>query len=441
MLVLSFAGLILSGTFLLILPISSTQQPLSFIDAMFSITSATCVTGLSVIDIGTRLTPFGQIVLLIYIQVGGLGFLTFSTLFILLISGRLSFGGKDIIETSFSQRPMGTIAGLLKTIFVVTISIEAVGAILLYLQFRNVHPKAEAMWFSVFHSISAFCNAGFSLYPDSLARYVGDWPVCLTFCALIITGGLGFVVFYEIGRMIFQKHRFSFSELNFHARLTLAVASPLILGGALVLFALEYRNILQPLPWPAKIMASVFQSITPRTAGFNTVDISALTNSSLFFIIILMFIGGSSGSCAGGIKTSTFAVLLAFFRAQIYEHPDVELMQRRVPESVVSKAIAVTLFSLVVILGFSFVLLITEYGDLRGAAERGKFLPVLFEVTSAFGTVGLSTGITSSLSEFAKLMLSIVMFLGRIGPLTVAVAAVKTKYKRHKLPTETFLIG
>ncbi len=441
MLVLSFAGLILSGTFLLMLPISSTQQPLSFIDAMFSITSATCVTGLSVIDIGTRLSSFGQIVLLVYIQIGGLGFLTFSTLFILLIRGRLSFGGKDIIETSFSQRPMGTIAGLLKTIFVTTISIEAVGAILLYLQFRNVHPKEDAIWYCIFHSISAFCNAGFSLYPDNLMRYVGDWYVSLIVCALIVTGGLGFVVFYEVGRMIVQKRRFSFGELNFHARLTLFVTAALIIGGALVFFAIEYRNVLEPFSLSTKIIASIFQSITPRTAGYNTVDISALTNSSLFFIIILMFIGGSSGSCAGGIKTSTFAVLFAFFRSQIHEYPDVELMQRRVPESVVSKAIAVTLFSLVVILGVTFMIMVTQYGDLRGAADRDKFLPVMFEVTSAFGTVGLSTGITASLGDFAKVMLSIVMFLGRIGPLTVAVAAVKTKYKRHKLATENFLIG
>jgi trk system potassium uptake protein TrkH len=441
MLVLSFSGLILSGTFLLILPAASTQHPLSFVDALFSITSATCVTGLSVIDIGTRLTPFGQTVLLIYIQVGGLGFLTFSTLFILLIRGRLSFGGKDIIETSFSQRPIGTIAGLLKTVFVATVSIEAVGAILLYLQFRNLHPGKDAVWFSIFHSISAFCNAGYSLYPDNLMRYTGNLYVSAIVGALIVTGGIGFVVFHDIGSMLFYKRRFSFAELNFHARLTLVVTSWLIIGGAVVFMILEYRNVLQAHDWPTKIIASVFQSITPRTAGFNTLDIGALTNSTLFFFIILMFIGGSSGSCAGGIKTSTFAVLLAFFRAQIHESPDVELLHRRVTENVVSRAIAVTLFSLVVILLFTFAVMATEFGDLRGAADRGSFLPVLFEVTSAFGTVGLSTGITPTLGDFTKVLLSIVMFLGRIGPLTVAVAAVKTKVKIHKLSTDTFMIG
>jgi trk system potassium uptake protein TrkH len=423
------------------LPIASTQQPLSFVDAMFSITSATCVTGLSVIDISARLSRFGQIVLLIYIQVGGLGFLTFSTLFILLIRGRLSFGGQDVMETSFSQRPMGTFAGLLKTIFVLTIAIEGVGTALLYLQFRNLHATGEAIWYSVFHSISAFCNAGFSLYSDSLARYVGDWYVGLIFCGLIVTGGLGFVVFYDVGRMLLREHRLNVADLNFHARLTLLVTSSLIVLGAVVLFILEYRNVLKPLPWPAKIMASIFQSVTPRTAGFNTVEIGALTNSSLFFIILLMFIGGSSGSCAGGIKTGTFAVLVAFFRAQVHEFADVELLQRRVPENVVSKAFAVTLFALTVILMFTFIILITEYGDLRGAADRGAFLPVLFEVTSAFGTVGLSTGITPTLSDLSKALISIVMFLGRVGPLTVAVAAVRSKVKRHKLASETILIG
>lgn len=441
MLVLSFAGLILSGTFLLILPAASTQQPLSFVDALFSITSATCVTGLSVIDIGTRLSRFGQTVLLIYIQVGGLGFLTFSTLFILLIRGRLSFGGQDVMETSFSQRPMGTFAGLLKTIFIVTAAIEIVGAALLYLQFRHFHAKSDALWYSVFHGISAFCNAGFSLYPDNLLRFAGNWYVGLIVCGLIITGGLGFVVFYEVGRMLLRERRLNFADLNFHARLTLLVTGFLIVLGAVFFFALEYRNVLKPLSLPARIMASIFQSITPRTAGFNTVDIGALTNSSLFFIIVLMFIGGSSGSCAGGIKTGTFAVLVAFFRAQIYEYDDVELLQRRVPVGVVSKAFAVTLFALTVILTFTFIIMITEYGDLRGAADRGAFLPVLFEVTSAFGTVGLSTGITPTLSAVSKVFISIVMFLGRVGPLTVAVAAVRSKVKRHKLASETILIG
>jgi len=441
MLVLSFSGLILSGTLLMVLPAASTQHPLSFVDALFSITSATCVTGLSVIDIGTRLTPFGQTVLLIYIQIGGLGFLTFSTLFILLIRGRLSFGGKDIIETSFSQRPMGTFAGLLKTIFATTITIEAVGAALLYLRFRDLHPPNEALWLSVFHSVSAFCNAGFSLYPDNLMRYVGDWYVSLIISALIVTGGLGFVVFYEVGRMLVHKRRFSFGELNFHARLTLIVTSLLIFGGAVIFLTMEYRNVLKPYDWSTKIIASIFQSITPRTAGYNTLDTGALTNSSLFFIIILMFIGGSSGSCAGGIKTSTLAVLLAFFRAQVHEYPDVELLNRRVPDRVVSRAIAVTLFSLIVILSITFIIMASEFGDLRGVADRGAFLPVLFEVTSAFGTVGLSTGITPSLSDFAEVLLVMAMFLGRIGPLTVAVAAVKTKIKRHKLATETVLIG
>jgi trk system potassium uptake protein TrkH len=441
MLVLSFGGLILSGTFLLLLPAAATRQPIGFVDALFTITSATCVTGLSVFDVGTRLSRFGQIVLLIYIQVGGLGFLTFSTLIILLIRGRLSFGGKELIETSFSQRPMGTFVGLLKTIFVVTTAVEMVGAAFLYWQFREAHPPAEALWFSVFHSISAFCNAGFSLYPDNFSRYVDNWPVCLTICGLIISGGLGFVVFYEVGRTVVRERHFDWENLNFHTRLTLAMTAALIAAGALVFLVLELGNVLKPFSWSTKIIASLFQAITPRTAGYNTVDYATLTNSTLFFTIFLMFIGGSSGSCAGGIKTSTFAVLLAYFRAQVREYDDVELLHRRVPAKVVSKAFAVTLFSLIVILAFTFVILVVDYGELQGAAERSTFLPVLFEVTSAYGTVGLSTGITPTLSDLSKVLISIVMFIGRVGPLTVAVAAVRSKVKRHKLATENLLIG
>lgn len=442
MLVLSFCGVILAGTVVLLLPLSSAQQPLRFVDALFIITSGTCVTGLSVVDVGTRLSHFGQVILLICIQTGGLGILTFSTLFILLIGGRLSFGGQSILESSFSQRPMGTFGALLKTIFLVTISIETAGAALLYFHFRTLHPQqSEAVWHSVFHSISAFCNAGFSLYPDNLSRFVGNWYVCLIIGGLIVTGGLGFVVFYDVGRMLLRERRLDFADLNFHARLTLIVTASLLIAGAAVFFVLEFGNSLKPLPWPTKILASIFQSITPRTAGYNTVDIGALTNSSLFFIILLMFIGGSSGSCAGGIKTSTFAVLVAYFRAQIHEYVDVELFRRRMPANIVSRAFAVTLFAFTVILVFSFIVMAAEFGDLRGAADRGRFLEVLFEVTSAFGTVGLSTGITPTLSDFSKIILSIVMFLGRVGPLTVAVAATRTKVKRHKLASETFLVG
>lgn len=442
MLVLSFCSVILVGTLLLLLPISSAQQPLSLVDALFTITSATCVTGLTVLDIGTRLSAFGQAVLLVCIQVGGLGILTFSTLFIALLGGRVSFGGQSVLETSFSQRPMGTFASLLKTIFLVTLGIETAGTVLLYLQLRNLHPQpGEALWYSAFHSVSAFCNAGLSLYPDNLARFVSNWYACLLFCGLIITGGLGFVVFYDVGRMLLRERRLNFDDLNFHARLTLIVTGSLIATAAALFFIIEFGNVLKPLPWPTKILASIFQAVTPRTAGFNTVEIGSLTNTSLFFIILLMFIGGSSGSCAGGIKTSTFAVLLAYFRAQVHEYGDVELFRRRVPDNIVSKAFAVTLFAITMILVFSFVILAAEFGDLHGAADRGRFLEVLFEVASAFGTVGLSTGITPTLSDFSRVALSVLMLLGRVGPLTVAVAATRAKIKRHKLASETFLVG
>jgi trk system potassium uptake protein TrkH len=252
---------------------------------------------------------------------------------------------------------------------------------------------------------------------------------------------LGFVVFHDLGRFFFQRSRRSYASLNYYTRLTLLVTSLLIVGGAVFFFLFEAENILRPMDWPTKIIVSLFQSITPRTAGFNTVPFDQLTSGTLFFVVILMFIGGSSGSCAGGIKTSTFAVLVALAWARFRNQQEVNLLKRRVPENVVSKAVSVTFFAMMTIVFFTFVLLASELGSAPIQQPRREFLEILFETVSAFGTVGLSTGVTATLTDLGKLAITLVMFLGRIGPLTVAVAVAKSVSRRYKYASETFLVG
>jgi trk system potassium uptake protein TrkH len=441
MLVISFVLLIGAGTAGLMLPQSSAGEPVRFVDALFTITSGSCVTGLAVFDIGSRLTRFGQSVLLVSIQAGGLGIITFSTFFILIVGGSISFRGQNILQETFSQQPMADFGALLKSIFVVTLGIELTGACLLYFHFDDFHSPNIAMYYSLFHSISAFCNAGFALYSDNFLRFQSDWYFNLIICALIICGGLGFVVYHDIGEFFFRGERRRATSLSFHTRLTLIVTTGLIIGGAAGFFFFEFKNVLRPLDWSTKILASLFQSVTPRTAGFNTVPFDQLTNGALFFIIILMFIGGASGSCAGGIKTGTFAVLIGLAWARFRDQQEVNLLQRRIPENVVSKAVAVTLFAILVIFFFTFLLLQSEIGSVAIQQGRRHFIEIFFETTSAFGTVGLSTGVTPGLTDFGKFVISLVMFVGRVGPLTVAVAVVKSVSRRYKYASETFLIG
>ena len=442
MLVISFVFLIGAGTAGLMLPQSSTGAPVRFVDALFTITSGSCVTGLAVFDIGTQLTRFGQIVLLLSIQAGGLGIITFSTFFIVLVGGSISFRGQNILQETFSQQPMADFGALLKSIVGVTLGIEAVGACLLYFHFDNFHSPNIAAYYSLFHSVSAFCNAGFALYPDNLIRFQADWYFNLIICALIVCGGLGFVVYHDLGDFIFRRSRRPFASLSFHTRLTVMITALLLAGGAIGFFLLEYRNILQPMNWSTKIIVSIFQSVTPRTAGFNTVPFDQLTNGTLFFVIMLMFIGGASGSCAGGIKIGTFAVLISLAWSRFRDQQEVNLLHRRIPDSVVSKSVAVTMFAVLVVFFFTFLLLESEIGHVAFQKTPRHFIEILFETTSAFGTVGLSTGVTPALTDFGKYAISLVMFLGRVGPLTVAVAVVKSaSRRRYKYASETFLVG
>lgn len=437
LLVLSFVGLILLGSLLLRLPQATTSAPLDYVDALFTATSATCVTGLVVADTGTKFTPAGQLIILCLIQLGGLGIMTFSTAFLYVLEGRLSLASRAVLEETLTQSPMRGLRGLLKTVFAATFLIESAGALILTLRFAHYMPWAPAVYQGIFHSISAFCNAGFALQRNSLTPYQGDAIINLTIICLIVLGGLGFVVIYELFRLR-RRNRY---RLSFNTRLVLTTSGVLIAGGAAFFFVLEYANALRNQPWPAKILISLFQSVTTRTAGFNSVEIGVLSNPTLFMMIVLMFIGASPASCGGGIKTTTFAVILSHIRARFNSGDHSNLFLRRIASKTVSKAITITFFAALVIMLCTMLLLITELAEVSHQASRGLFLELLFEVTSAFGTVGLSLGTTPTLSAAGKMLIILVMLIGRLGPLTIAMAVGRKEQAHFKFAEEDVLVG
>jgi len=439
--IFSFLIIILIGTLLLMLPGSAQRQSLAFIDALFTATSATCVTGLTVVDTRTSYSLFGRIVILMLIQAGGLGIMTFSTFFVFLMMGKFSISGRDVIQETMTQQPFRNIAGLLKTIFITTILIELAGTLLLTVCFWDQFPPLQSFYCGAFHAISAFCNAGFSLFPNSLIDYRGDWKINLIIMALIICGGLGFIVLSDIKRYFFIRSRPMKSAFSFHSKLVLVITLALIIGGASILFLFELQNVLDHQPLSIKILVPLFQSVTSRTAGFNTVDIAKLTDSSLFFIILLMFIGASPGSCGGGIKTTTAGVVFAMLLARSKNREDVNIGRHRIPNEIVSKAVSVTFVAMAVVILATILLMLVEQWGISHQYTRGLFLESFFEVISAFGTVGLSTGITPELSFLGKLILIIVMFIGRVGPLTVVLAVGRKIAPRFKYAQENVLIG
>ncbi len=435
-LLFGFAGTILIGALLLWLPISSNGNPISFVDALFTSTSAVCVTGLIVVDTGTKFTHFGQMVILTLIQLGGLGIMTFSVFFMILLGKRISFKGRAAIHDSFSHSPFKNFSGMLKAIFALTFGIEALGALGLTLFFLKDFPLKRALYLAVFHSVSAFCNAGFSLFPDSLIRYQNNIGVNIIFMALIVLGGIGFLVLIDLPAL-FDRHR----HLSLHSKIVLATTGALILGGALFIFLSEYGNQLTALPWRGKILASFFQSVTPRTAGFNTLNYAKLTHATLFFTVFLMFVGASPGSCGGGIKTSTFTILILMIWRRIHGHRKVSLLKRTLPQGVTDRVIIITFLAFVTVFVATLLILMVESWGVPYGMARWHLINVLFEVVSAFGTVGLSTGITAFLSSASKVILVCVMYLGRVGPATVAFSLRPQEEEHFQYAEESAMIG
>ena len=426
--VLSFASVILVGTILLTFP-TATHDGVGtgFVDALFTATSATCVTGLIVQDTPTYFTYFGQMVILVLIQLGGLGIMAYSA-FLAILLGRFTLGQRAMVQEMLEEEK--NVLRMVFYIFKMTFLVELFGALVLSARWLfYFDAPAKALYYSVFHSVSAFCNAGFSLFSDSLSSFVSDSVVNVVIMSLIILGGFGFIVVYEITR----KVRDPAGQLSTHTRLVLTMSALLTATGFLTIFFFEFDGALLNHPLGAKVWASLFQAVTPRTAGFNTILISSLSPVTLCAIVILMFLGASPGSTGGGIKTTTSAILLLSLRSILKGKQDIEVFGRTIPSSIVYRAVGLLVGALL-LLGSTFLLLLVF--------EHKPFLPLLFEAVSAFGTVGLSTGITSDLTTVGKFVIIVLMFGGRIGPLTLAIAMTR-RMKRGKVvyPEARVIVG
>lgn len=432
-LVAGFAVIILVGTALLMLPIATNDgKGLPFLDALFTATSATCVTGLVVVDTGTTFTLFGQLVILALIQVGGLGFMTFATLFAFLLGKRISLKERLLLQEAMNNLTIEGIVRLVKRVLIFTVVIELIGGLLLAVRFSFDMPLLKAFYFGMFHAVSNFNNAGFDLMGNfrSLTGYVEDPVVTLVICALITLGGIGFIVMNEVYEYR-QTRRFSL-----HTKVAVATSGILLASSILLIFLLEFHNpnTLEPLSPLGKFLATLYQAVTPRTAGSNTLNISDLTQPTLFLIIFLMFVGASPGSTGGGIKTTTFAILLGAVWSQIRGKEDVVFFKKRIMYDTIYKSLTVTISGLFIVIFVTMLLTITEQGK--------DFLMILFEATSAFGTVGLSMGLTPELSPFGKVIIMFTMFAGRVGPLTIAYAVtLHRKPDPFRYPKGKIMIG
>jgi len=434
----SFIGVIVLGAILLSLPMSTVQDgSMPLLDALFTSTSAVCVTGLTVVDTGTAFTKFGQIVILGLIQIGGLGIMTLSTFFLVLLGKRLQMKDLFVIEGSLGQSSVQGVKGLVKYCLFATIGIEVIGALVLFLRFflHYDFPLARSIYYAFFHSISAFCNAGFALFPDNLCSFRQDWIVLCVIAFLIIFGGLGFVVLLNVNSYKFwEKNRLKKGKLRLHTKIVLLMTIILLFGGAIGFLALEWNGTLRGLPLHDKLTNSFFQSTTPRTAGYNALVIGDMSQAALCLTLFLMFVGGAPGSTAGGIKVSTFMVLLVNAYGIIKGKIDLQLFNRTIPKRVVQEATCVLAISTGIVFICTMGLLISE--------RDFDFMKITYEAVSAFANVGLSTGITPDLSNIGKSLIIILMFVGRISPLTMAlVVGRKEEYGVIRYPMESVMVG
>ncbi len=437
---LSFAAIILVGTILLCLPVSSASGVWTHpVDALFTSTSAVCVTGLIVKDTPVYWSTFGEVVIMGLIQVGGLGIMTIGAFLVILVRERLSLGFRDMMM-NVQEVEEEDIWSLTRFICIFTFIAEFLGTIVLYYGWSDdFESTGEALYVSVFHSISAFCNAGFSLYSNSIEDYVGSPTVVLAVAGLIIVGGLGFVVIQDIKRetkwLLFDR-KGKRPHLSTHSKLVLTITGILIFGGFALLLIAGHGESMRNLSGTERILAAFFQSVTPRTAGFNTIPLSptAITGATAFLLIILMFIGGSPGSTAGGIKTSTLGVMISSTIATLKGREDAEMFHHSVRTETVHRVSCIVLLSTGALIAGTLLLLVTEQGS--------GFLDIVFEATSAFGTVGLSLGLTRELTPWGKLIITALMFVGRLGPVTVAMGMARVTDKApYTYPRTNIMVG
>lgn len=439
--VASFFIVIIIGAILLMLPVATVERVWSDpVDTLFTATSAVCVTGLIVVDTGSYWSLFGQIVILALIQMGGLGIMTFSAFVGLMLRQRLSFRSQAALGDMLEESGVSLIR-VIRYIALLTFSVEAVGAAILFVSWRT-HPTYagsfwRALYSSIFHSISGFCNAGFSLFEDSLSRFTANMPVNIVMMLLIIIGGLGFPVIrntitWAMGRDPDTDLK---PKLSVQSRLVFLITAILVVSGSILIAALEYYNpdTLGELPGWQRIPAAIFQSVTTRTAGFNTVPINEVLPATALIMIIFMFVGASPGSTGGGIKTTTLGIMLASVLATIRGRRHVEMYSHTINPVAVSRAICIVfLATFTAVMGF-FLLLLTE---------RADFMDTAFEVFSAYGTVGLSRGLTPELTRWGRLIITVLMFAGRLGPLTLLLAIRGLEDRaEYKYPETKLMVG
>jgi len=394
---------------------------LTLLEALFTATSAVCVTGLTVVDTGSRFTPSGQAVILGLIQIGGLGIMSYAVFVALLLGRDVSFVDRRAVQDSLQHSPSPELFRLVRYMLVFTFLAESAGALLLWLRLRGT-PGGGA-WVSVFHSVSAFCNAGFSLWPDSLVRWRGDLVVNAVVSGLILVGGLGFLVNLELRSALGAAlRRRRLPRLSLHTRLVLTVSAVLLAGGMLGFLWLEWGNLLAGLPLREKLLASWFQAVTPRTAGFNTVDYARLAPATLFVTLFLMMVGASPGSTGGGIKTTTLGLVAALLVGRWRGRGRATLFNRTIPHAVMDRALTLLILAVVFVSLGSGLLLVTEGHHVPFEEAQPGLAALVFEAVSAFGTVGLSTGVTPSLSVAGQIVIIVLMFVGRVGPLTLVLA-------------------
>lgn len=439
-LVLSFLGIILLGAIVLSMPVSATDKSIPFIDALFTSTSAVCVTGLATFDVGKELNLFGELVLLSLIQIGGLGIMTLSIIFMMMAGKRMSLTERDVIQDTYTHRHQRSPATIAKEVLKFTLIIEGIGAALLACRFVPEQGLINGAYNAVFHSVSAFCNAGFALFSNSLENYKTDWLVSLTISFLIIFGGIGFLVISELWRILpYTRERIR--RLSLHTKLVFVTTAILIIFGTLSIAFLEWENTLVELAPSHKILCAFFQSVSTRTAGFNTISIGSMTGVSLLMCILLMFIGACPGSCAGGVKTTTAATLTLLAISKLRGHEYTKVFCRTIPNQSITRAINVVIISMTLVGAAVMLLLISEFKGLSPSESQSGLMTILFETVSAFGTVGLSMGITPKLTVLGKLIISGVMFIGRLGPLMITLAISRKSKAAFFYAEENIMIG
>ena len=432
-LTLGFILVILIGALILTLPICTTSgESTNFLDAIFTATSAVCVTGLIVVDTGTYWNMFGQTVIMILIEIGGLGFMSFTTLIAIIFGKKITLRERLILQDAMNTFNIQGLVKMVKYVLLFTVSVQFFGALLFSTQFVPDYGLKTGVFYSIFHSVSAFCNAGFDILGEfsSLTSYNSNAVVILVASALIIIGGLGFTVWNELYTTK------SIKRISLHAKMVILVTAVLIIGGTILMFVFEHNNpnTMAEMSVVDKIMNSFFASVTPRTAGFNSIPTDGMTTAGKFLTIILMFIGGSPGSTAGGIKTTTIGIVFITVLCVIRGREDSEVFKKRFNKDLVYRAFTLIFIGFILVVSVTMLLSYTEKG--------ASFISLLYETVSAFGTAGLTIGLTTKLSTIGKILIIFMMYLGRVGPLTVALSLTKKKVNPGiKYPEGKILIG